>query len=130
MTDDEVIKSARGMILSWLGEWALMLRVDQTPDQLGLDAQNRVIERHIDYILSVRATMAKLWDWPPPPPPFPFQERTEDRTGLHGLDFGDGFMAVFCERENLLAMYPHVCPEPPAAERHVHHTEEPAPDAR
>lgn len=31
--------------------------------------------------------------------------------GLHGIDFGGGFLAVFCERENLLAMYPHVCPE-------------------
>lgn len=34
-----------------------------------------------------------------------------DEAGLHGIDFGDGFLAVFCERENLLAMYPHVCPE-------------------
>jgi hypothetical protein len=74
MTDDEVRESARGMIISWLGEWALMLRVDQTPDQLGLDAQNRVIDRHIDYILSVRATMAELWEWPEPPLPFPFPE--------------------------------------------------------
>jgi hypothetical protein len=35
---------------------------------------------------------------------------TPEPTGLHGLDFGDGFLAVFCERENLLAMYPHQCP--------------------
>lgn len=77
MTDDEIIESARGMVISWLGEWALMLRVDQTPDQLGLDAQNRVIDRHIDYILSVRATLARLWNWPPPPSPFPFQEHAE-----------------------------------------------------
>jgi hypothetical protein len=33
-----------------------------------------------------------------------------DEAGLHGIDFGGGFLAVFCERENLLAMYPHVCP--------------------
>jgi hypothetical protein len=35
---------------------------------------------------------------------------TPEPTGLHGLDFGDGFLAVFCEHENLLAMYPHQCP--------------------
>lgn len=35
---------------------------------------------------------------------------TPDQPGLHGIDF-DGFLAVFCERENLLAAYPHVCPE-------------------
>jgi hypothetical protein len=46
--------------------------------------------------------------------PFPMDQPdpAEDRPGLHGVDFGDGFLAVFCERENLLAMYPHVCPDP------------------
>ena len=34
-----------------------------------------------------------------------------NQPGLHGIDFGGGFLAVFCERENLLAMYPHVCPD-------------------
>jgi len=82
VTDDEIRESARGMIISWLGEWALMLRADQTPDQHGLDAQNRVIDRHIDHILSVRATLAELWDWPKPPPPFPFQERADDHEAV------------------------------------------------
>lgn len=72
MTDDEIVASARGMVIDWLGEWALMLRVDQTPDQLGLDAQNRVIDRHIDFILSFRAAIAQMWDWPKLPDPFPF----------------------------------------------------------
>lgn len=36
---------------------------------------------------------------------------TPEPSGLHGIDF-DGFLAVFCERENLLATYPHTCPEP------------------
>jgi hypothetical protein len=34
---------------------------------------------------------------------------TPEPAGLHGIDFG-GFLAVFCERENLLATYPHECP--------------------
>jgi len=38
-------------------------------------------------------------------------------SGLHGIDLGDGGRPlVFCERENLLAMYPHVCPGEAAAE--------------
>lgn len=75
MTDEEIQESARGIILSWMGEWALMMRVDQTPDQQGLDAHNRIMDRHIDCILSERATLADLWGYPPPPAPFPFQER-------------------------------------------------------
>jgi hypothetical protein len=42
-------------------------------------------------------------------------EPTPEPTGLHGIDFGGGHPLVFCERENLLAMYPHQCPvEEPA----------------
>lgn len=77
MTDDEILASARGLVLDWLGEWALMLRVDQTPDQQGMDAHNRIADRHIDHLLDIRADLAKQWGWPPPPPPFPFQERQE-----------------------------------------------------
>lgn len=74
MTDDEITTSARGMILSWLAEHALMLRADQPPDQQGLDAHSRIVDRHIDHILTVRADLAAAWGYPPPPDPFPFQE--------------------------------------------------------
>lgn len=75
MTDDEIRDSARGMVLSWLAEWALMIRVDQTPDQQGLDAHNRIADRHVDALLDIRRDLAQSWGWPSPPPPFPFQER-------------------------------------------------------
>lgn len=74
MTDDEIRDSARGMVLSWLAEWALMLRSDQTSDQQGVDAYERVTDRHIDCLLDIRTDMAQRWGWPKPPSPFPFQE--------------------------------------------------------
>jgi len=76
MTDAEIRESARGMMLSWLGEWALMMRADQSEDSKGLDGYNRVVDRHIDEILTVRAELAESWGYPSPPAPFPFQERT------------------------------------------------------
>lgn len=51
-----------------------------------------------------------------------------DQPGLHGIDFGDGFLAVFCERENLLAMYPHTCPAVESAFPTDTETERPAAD--
>lgn len=77
MTDEEIVESARGIVLSWLAEWALMLRVDQTPDQRGLDAHNRIAARHVDALLDIRRELAESWGWLPPPAPFPFQERDE-----------------------------------------------------
>lgn len=75
MTDQEIRDSARGMVLSWIGETALMLRADQSPDQAGLDAAERIVDRHIDEILTIRADLAARWGYPAPPDPFPFQER-------------------------------------------------------
>lgn len=76
MTPGQVQESARGMVLSWLGEWALMMRSDQTEDSKGLDAYERVIDRHIDELLRIRAELAASWGYPAPPAPFPFQERS------------------------------------------------------
>lgn len=73
MTDEEVRESARGMVLSWLAEWALMLRSDQSPDAAGCDP-DRTVERHLAEILSIRGEMAARWGYPPPPLPFPFPE--------------------------------------------------------
>jgi hypothetical protein len=74
VTNDEIRDSARGMALSWFGEWALMLRADQTEDQRGLDGYERIIERHIDELLRIRAALAEIWGYPVPPLPFPFPE--------------------------------------------------------
>lgn len=73
MTDEEIRESARGIVLSWLGEWALMMRVDQSPDQRGADARERITDRHVDQLLTIRADLAAAWGYPPPPPPFPLQ---------------------------------------------------------
>lgn len=72
MTDDEIRQSARGMVLSWIGELALMLRTDQPPDTAGLDAYSRIVDRHIDQLLTIRAGLAEAWGWPAPADPFPF----------------------------------------------------------
>lgn len=73
MTTDEVRESARGMVLSWLAEWALMLRTDQSPDAAGCDP-HRVVDRHVDELLAIRGELAAGWGYPAPPAPFPFQE--------------------------------------------------------
>lgn len=73
MTDDEIRQSARGMVLSWIAELALMLRTDQPPDTAGLDAHSRIVDRHIDQLLTIRAGLAERWGWPAPPDPFPFE---------------------------------------------------------
>lgn len=74
--DESVRESARGMVLSWLGEWALMLRIDQPPDAQGLDAYSRVVDRHIDELLTIRAKLGVEWGWPEQPAPFPFEAMT------------------------------------------------------
>jgi hypothetical protein len=82
VNDDEIRQSARGMALSWLGEWALMMRSDQPPDTQGLDAHSRIVDRHIDELLTIRAGLAESWGWPEPPQPFPFQERADEAADL------------------------------------------------
>lgn len=74
MTDDEIRDSARGMVLGWIAECALMLRVDQPPDQQGLDAYARIVDRHIEALLDIRRDLALSWGWPGPPAPFPFPD--------------------------------------------------------